>query len=222
MSWATLGLAIALAQAGEPRLPPEGFVDLAVVAPTISLEIRYATANNFTGAVLPGYAAPGAWLRTGPAHALAAAQLALAPKGLGLRVYDAYRPLRATLAMVDWATRTGQTHLLDQGYIARRSNHNRGTTVDLTLITLATGEPLDMGTPWDTLNERAHTANATGAVAEHRRWLVEVLRANGFVNYHKEWWHFTWHPDDRPPPRDVPYGAEEPNETPALAPPPAP
>lgn len=204
---AVLGLAVALA--GEPASPPDGFVDLAVAAPRVRFDIRYASTNNFTGEVLPGYAAPGAWLRVEPARSLAAAQRELEAEGLGLLVFDAYRPLRATLAMVAWATRTGRADLLDDGYIARRSNHNRGTTVDLTLVDAATGAPLDMGTPFDTLDTRAHTRNATGEVAKHRQRLVEALRRHGFVNYWKEWWHFTWQPDASPPARDVPYGRDE-------------
>ncbi|MCB9680760.1 MAG: peptidase M15 [Alphaproteobacteria bacterium] len=196
-----------------PRPPPEGFVRVADVAPTIQLDVRYATADNFTGAVLPGYAAADAWLLAAPAADLAKVQADLARDGLGLRIFDAYRPLRGTLAMVAWASRTGQIALVDNGYIARRSNHNRGNTVDLTLVDLATGAPLDMGTPFDTLTEAAHTRHATGDVAARRTRLVDAMRAHGWVNYWKEWWHFTWHPDDTTPRhRDVPYGPDEPSE----------
>lgn len=192
--------------------PPEGFVDLREAVPGARFDIRYHTPHNFTGTALPGYGAPGAWLRAEPARSLAAVQADLVGQGFGLLVFDAYRPLRGTLAMVAWAERSGNTHLLDQGYVARRSNHNRGTTIDLTLVRLATGEEVDMGTPWDTLDARAHTANAQGEVALHRRTLVEAMRRQGFVNYSKEWWHFTWRPEESPPPRDVPYGCREPAE----------
>lgn len=197
------------AHAAPTTAPPPGWADLREVATGIRFDIRYATADNFTGAPLPGYGHPGAWLREAPAADLAAVHADLAPQGYGLLVYDAYRPLRATLAMVAWAERTGNEHLLDQGYVARRSNHNRGTTVDLTLVRLDTGEPVDMGVPWDTLDARAHTANAQGEVARVRRILVDAMRRRGFVNYSKEWWHFTWHPEESWAPSDVPYATAE-------------
>lgn len=207
---ATLLAAALAGPAMAPSPPPPGWVDLREAAPGVRFDIRYATADNFTGEPLPGYGHPGAWLRERPAADLAAVQRDLEPQGYGLLVYDAYRPLRGTLAMVAWAERTGHVHLLDQGYVARRSNHNRGTTVDLTLVRLETGEPVDMGVPWDTLDARAHTANAQGEVARHRRLLVDAMRRRGFVNYSKEWWHFTWRPEESWAPIDVPYGADEP------------
>lgn len=214
----TLALIAGVAVAAEPGTglspPPTGWVALTSVVPGIRLDIRYHSADNFTGAPLPGYGAAGAWLRAEPAADLARVQADLAAEGRGLLVYDAYRPLRGTLAMVAWATRTGQTALLDNGYIARRSNHNRGNTIDLTVVELATGEPVDMGVVFDTLDARAHTRNATGDVLARRLHFVDVMRRHGWVNYWKEWWHFTWHPDaaPAPAPRDVPYGCAEPAE----------
>lgn len=186
-------------------------MDLADAVPGALIDARYHTADNFTGAPLPGYGVPGAWLRAPAAAALARVQERLAAEGLGLLVYDAYRPLRGTLGMVAWAKRTGQVHLLDDGYVSRRSGHNRGNTVDLTVRTLATGEPLDMGTPWDTLSEASHTKNATGAALEHRLKLKAAMEAEGFKNYWKEWWHFTFVEPGEPelPHRDVPYGCFE-------------
>ncbi len=213
-----LALLATAALAAEPSSglssPPKGWVDLTSAVPGVRLDIRYHLADNFTGAPLPGYGAADAWLMAGPAADLARVQADLAAEGKGLLVYDAYRPLRGTLAMVAWATRPGQTALLDNGYIARRSNHNRGNTIDLTVIDLATGAPLDMGVPFDTLDDRAHTRNATGEVLDRRLHFVELMRRHGWVNYWKEWWHFTWHPDDDPAPvaRDVPYGCFEPAE----------
>lgn len=195
------------------RDPPEGFVDLrALEGRGLRFDIRYHTADNFTGDPLPGYGAPGAWLREAPAAALVAAHEALAEDGYGLLVKDAYRPLRGTLAMVAWAERAGRVDLLDDGYVARRSNHNRGTTVDVTLYALATGDEVDMGTPWDTLDARAHTRHAEGEVLARRLRLAGALRAEGFRPYSKEWWHFTHGTDPRPPLRDVPYGCFEVDE----------
>jgi D-alanyl-D-alanine dipeptidase len=92
--------------------------------------------------------------------------------------------------MVDWAERTGNQWVLDQGYVARQSGHNLGGTVDLTMVRLDTGRELEMGTPYDEFTERAHTANATGTVAANRQRLVRAMAAESFANYEKEWWHF--------------------------------
>ena len=177
--------------------------DVQAVDSTIQVEMRYLTDNNFTGAPLPGYEANRAFLRREAAEALARVQQRLQARDLGLRIYDAYRPFRATTAMVEWAERTGKVHLLDDGYIARRSGHNRGTAVDLTAVYLPTGTPLEMGTPYDTFSEAAHTANADGEIARNRQVLVEAMEAEGFENYPKEWWHFSYEveqpvPFDRP------------------------
>lgn len=177
--------------------------DVQQVDSTIRLDARYHGSNNFTGAPLPGYDANRALLRREAAMALGRVQKRLCRQGLGLLVYDGYRPVRATLAMVDWAERTGRVSLLDDGYIARRSRHNMGVAVDLTVISLDTGEPLDMGTPFDTFDESAHTANATGQVARNRSVLLDAMEAEGFVNYEQEWWHFSYSVSD-PVPFDVP------------------
>ncbi|HEX8395638.1 MAG TPA: M15 family metallopeptidase [Longimicrobium sp.] len=179
---------------------PEGtvLVDVRHGDRSIRTDVRYATANNFTGAVLPGYERPLALLRMDAAEALGRVQRRLRVDGVGLKVYDAYRPIRATQAMVNWAQRTGNQWVLDQGYVAGVSGHNRAATVDLTLVELSTGREVDMGTPYDTFSEAAHTANAMGTVAANRRRLVQAMEAEGFQNYDKEWWHFRM-PGDFPP-----------------------
>lgn len=167
-------------------------VDVQRVAPEIRVGLRYATTNNFTGAVLPGYEANRAFLRREAAPALARVARRAADEGLALYVFDAYRPVRATLAMVDWARRTGRLDLFRDGYIASRSRHNLGLAIDLTLVDAHTGAPLDMGTPFDTFSSSAHTANASGAVLERRLRLKRLMEAEGFVNYDQEWWHYTF------------------------------
>jgi zinc D-Ala-D-Ala dipeptidase len=174
-------------------------VDVRAVDSTIRVEARYATPDNFTGAPLPGYEAPKALLRREVAAALGRVQVRLRPKGLGLKVFDGYRPVRATLAMVDWAERTGRRELVDSGYIARRSRHNQGVAVDLTLVDLETGAEVPMGTPFDTFAPEAHTANAEGEVARHREALVRAMESEGFTNYEKEWWHFSYQVDGAVP-----------------------
>jgi D-alanyl-D-alanine dipeptidase len=138
----------------------------------------------------------------------------LAKIGHGLLVYDAYRPLRGTLAMMAWAKRERQVHLLDAGYIARRSGHNKGHTLDLTIVHLETGEPIDMGTTWDTLDERSHTLNIQGTPLDNRLVLKTNMETHGWKNYWKEWWHFSFQMEgeDKLGHRDIPYSCSEPDE----------
>jgi D-alanyl-D-alanine dipeptidase len=159
---------------------------------SIVVDLRYATSNNFTGAPLPGYLANRAYLRREAAAALARVQRSLRPQGLGIKIFDAYRPVRATLAMVDWTERVNRPDLLKDGYIASRSRHNLGLAIDLTLIELATGRELEMGTPFDTFSAAAHTANASGEAAANRQILKAAMEREGFVNYDQEWWHFSF------------------------------
>lgn len=167
-------------------------IDVRAFDTTFVIDMRYATANNFTGAPLPGYDANRAWLHRDAARALARVQRTLAREGLGLKLFDAYRPVRATRAMVAWTQRTNRTDLVRDGYIADRSRHNLGLAVDLTLVELRTGRELDMGTPFDTFSDAAHSANATGSVLVNRQRLARAMTAEGFAPYDKEWWHFSF------------------------------
>lgn len=189
----TADLAISSNAAAESLL-----ADVRALEPSIRVEARYATPNNFTGAPLPGYEANSALLRREAATALARVQRRARKEGVGLLVWDAYRPARATQAMVDWTERTGRQSLVRDGYIASRSRHNLGLAIDLTLVQLASGAELAMGTPFDTFSAAAHTANASGDVARNRRRLVQLMEAEGFRNYDQEWWHFSY---DVPDPR---------------------
>lgn len=173
-------------------------VDVRSLEPAILVDLRYATSNNFTGQVLPGYQAQKALLRREAAEALARVEARLRTGGLGLRIWDAYRPVRATRAMVEWAERTGRRDLVDQEYIARRSRHNLGVAVDLTLVDLVSGTEVDLGTPFDTFSEAAHTANAQGRTLRYRQVLVRAMESEGFQNYEKEWWHFSYPVADAP------------------------
>ncbi len=195
-----LWLLLALAEPDKPA-----FVTLGAPLRT---EVRYASADNFTGAPLPGYCKAIALLHPTVAVALGRAAAVLGKRGLGLLVYDAYRPVRATRAMVEWARRTNKRWVIEQGYVATRSGHNLGTTVDLTLIDLASGKPLDMGTPWDHFGTAAHTRNATGEVLERRLLLERTMKDAGFKPLSHEWWHFSF-PLPGARPRDEPIGCEE-------------
>lgn len=187
----------AAAPADSDQIAPDAvaesvLVDVRSLDPSILVDLRYATPRNFTGAVLPGYEAGRALLRREVAEALVRVQRRLKTGDVGLRIWDAYRPVRATRAMVTWAERSGRTDLLDQGYIARRSRHNLGVAVDLTLVDLLSGTELDLGTPFDTFAEAAHTANAEGRVRRYRELLVRAMAAEGFENLPQEWWHFSY------------------------------
>lgn len=209
----SLGLAMALAACSSSARPPAPvpaagadsaftpaadaaadsvLVDVRSVDSTIQVRARYAASDNFTGAPLPGYEADRVLLHRDAAAALGRVQARLRTGGLGLRVFDGYRPVRATRAMVAWAEGSGRRALLDSGYIARRSRHNLGVAVDLTLVDLETGTELPMGTPFDTFGPEAHTANAVGRVRRYREILVRVMESEGFTNYDKEWWHFSY------------------------------
>ena len=194
---------------------PAGFVRLADVDPTIRQDMRYAGSLNFLGRPAKGYDAPVCIVTDKAARALAKAQALLMADGLTLVMFDCYRPRRAVADFVDWAGQSDQTDarwhpsvarrdLLPEGYIARRSGHSRGSTVDLGIAPVADpatsdvacgalAETLDFGTGFDCLDPLSRTASKTiGAGAQaNRRMLVDAMRSAGFTNYSREWWHFT-------------------------------
>lgn len=167
--------------------PAAKFVRLQQLIPSLVFDIRYATANNFTKTVL--YRNHIAYMRSAPADALKKVQEELAEKGLGLKVYDAYRPFSVTCTM--WRLSP------DRRYTAnpkRGSQHNRGTAVDVTLVNLKTGKELDMGTGYDNFTEVAHhdfTALPADVLA-NRRLLKNVMWKYGFNFVPTEWWHYHW------------------------------
>ncbi len=166
--------------------------ELTTLDSTIRVDLKYRGRDNFTGTPLPGYEGNRAYLRREAARALATVQTALRAEGLGLLVYDSYRPFRATQAMVAWTVREKKEQLVTDGYISDRSRHNLGVAIDCTLVELATGRPLDMGVPFDTFSSAAHTVNATGVAAVNRTRFVAAMRQAGFANYDQEWWHFSY------------------------------
>ena len=195
-------------------LPP-GFVRLADVAPGIRQEIRYATANNFVGRPIDGYGRGDCWLRREAAEALA--KVAVRAEGWRLLVYDCYRPTRAVADFVAWSKdatdqkmkaeyypEIDKSLLFKAGFIATRSEHSRGTTVDIGAET-ADGRALDFGTPFDSFFPESATASAevSAEAQANRRRLVELMAAAGFENYRTEWWHFTLEME-RPKAYDVP------------------
>jgi D-alanyl-D-alanine dipeptidase len=195
------GAQAAIAQQRQPAV----FVDAATVVPGLVVEMRYAGSHNFVGRPIDGYEAPRCLLTQAAAAALADVARDLAPRGLRIKVFDCYRPTRAVADFVRWARdRNAQTAkaefyptvdkrtLFHDGYIAVRSGHSRGSTVDLTLAR-ADGSELDMGTHFDFFSGKSWTADPTiGAMAHANRLLLAAaMRRRGFRPYQREWWHFT-------------------------------
>ena len=181
-----------------------GFVSLTDMYPSLQLDIRYAGHQNLTGAPLAGYHAANELLTCQAAEELGKALRILAAQGLGLLVYDAYRPQKAVESFVRWSLQPedGRTKeafyphldkkdLFPQGYIAQRSGHSRGSTVDLTL-TDTDGIPLEMGSTFDLMDERSHHGYAAlpAQVLRRRRLLRETMEQAGFLAYENEWWHY--------------------------------
>lgn len=187
--------------------PPSGFVDLREHIPTAIIIAGYHRADNFTGARLPGYEAAGAWLEADAADALARAAQRLHADDLRLIVYDAYRPRRASEAMLDWCRTHDRLDLIADGWVAARSAHARGIAIDVGLADLD-GVALDMGSAWDQFDRSSHLRGVEGLALERRLRLRDELVRVGFEPYTREWWHFTHAGDRSSPPRDVAYACE--------------
>jgi D-alanyl-D-alanine dipeptidase len=203
---ATLLLALLAGLAGSPATRHAGLVDVHRYGPGIHTDVRYATKNNVTGKRLAGYCKPWALMLRSAARDLGAVQHDLRKHNRGLLVLDAYRPVRATNALVRWAERTGRGDLVGT-YIARRSRHNLGSAVDLTLIRYSDGRKLHMGSGFDELSPRAHTYNAKGRALANRLELKHAMERHGFTNYSAEWWHYEHSPSGSRY-LDVPLGCE--------------
>lgn len=192
-------LAVALAAcscAGVRQAPP--LVPAENVAPPILSEVRYATRYNFTGRVL--YPIPRLWMRPETALALAAVQRDLAKRGLGLKLYDAYRPLGVQKLM--WNLIRDERYVSDPSKNLGR--HTRGTAVDVTLVDNL-GRELPMPSGYDEFSARAHRAYAGGTEEQraNRALLEKAMARRGFVPYPDEWWHFDLAGWERFPPLDV-------------------
>jgi zinc D-Ala-D-Ala dipeptidase len=174
---------------GSPAHRRAGLVDVHRYAPGLRVELVYRTRRNITGRRLPGYCREWALMLEPVARDLARVQRRLRRRGLALLILDAYRPARASRALVRWARRTGHGDLVGT-YIARRSRHNTGSAADLTLVRAADGRRLPMGSGYDELGPRAHTLNATGRALRNRLTLRRAMERFGFASYWREWWHF--------------------------------
>ena len=149
----------------------------------------YRTPDNLTGRRLPGYCRDWALMLQPAARDIGRVERRLRRRGRALLILDAYRPARASRALVRWAQATGRGDLVGT-YIARRSRHNTGSAVDLTLVRARDGKRLPMGSGYDELGPRAHTLNASGAALRNRLMLERGMERFGFSGYWREWWHF--------------------------------
>ncbi|MCO5967545.1 M15 family metallopeptidase [Actinoallomurus soli] len=225
------------AQARTEPKAPKGFVALSDVDPTIIQEMRYPTKHNFVGRPIDGYRQPICILTRTAAQALHEVQQRLVRRGYSLKVYDCYRPQRAVNDFVAWAEdpkatqmkaefypRVDKSRLFADGYIAEKSGHSRGSTMDLTVVRLPArptppyrpgqrlvpcyapkserfpDNSIDMGTGFDCFDTLAHTLDPRVKGTQHanRLLLKHAMEAAGFVNLAEEWWHYTYQPEPFP------------------------
>lgn len=185
---------------------PGGFAYADEIVPGLGVDLKYCGSHNFVGEPVDGYKAPRVIATRVAAEALGAVQAELSLFGLGLRVYDAYRPQRAVNHFIRWARDEQdlstqlefypgrrKQQLFDEGYIARRSSHTRGSTFDLTIIALDNDNALEMGTEFDFFGPESwpQWGGATQAQRNNRMLLRGVMGKHGFAPQDWEWWHFT-------------------------------
>jgi len=225
--FAVMLLALAACRTTGMESAPAGFVHVTDAVPDAILEIRYYSTYNFVGDRIDGYEKPTALLTMEAAKALKAVSDDVMKQGYRLKIYDAYRPQRAVSHFMRWAKQTADTRmkacfypnldksvLFAQGYIAEKSGHSRGSTVDLTLFDMATGKEVDMGGTFDWFGKESHpswcgnpeTLVYTGEFAgnappnggkinavqfQNRMRLRSAMLRHGFKPIAEEWWHFT-------------------------------
>lgn len=194
------------AQQTKTRLPAN-FVYLKDYIPQIAVDLRYCGHSNFIGKPINGYNENVAIFTKSATVALAKVEKDLNSKNLGLKIFDAYRPQSAVNHFKAWALAINDTlnkskyypsvdkkNLFKDGYIASKSGHSRGSTIDLTIIDLHTKKELDMGTIFDFLGpQSAHSYNQLSAKQKENRALLKtIMEKHGFKPYAKEWWHYTF------------------------------
>jgi len=184
----------------------DGFVYLNDIDDSIIVDLKYYSSENFTGRFVDGYLANKAILTNEAGIALSNAQKDFNKLGYSLILYDAYRPQSAVDFFVRWSTNLNDTifknlyypdikksNLFKLGYIAYKSGHSRGSTIDVSLVDITTNKEIDMGTIFDYFGIESHTFydNLTENQKANRLLLYEIMSNNGFQNYSKEWWHYT-------------------------------
>lgn len=188
------------------RQLPEGFVDVQSLLPHVVLDIRYFSEDNFVGTPIDGYQAAKCIVSTQAAAALVKVQNNLKDFGLGLKIFDCYRPQKAVDHFVRWAVKltdkkmkaryypqVAKSELFSKGYIAEKSGHSRGSTVDLTLVSLQDDKALDMGSGWDFFSPISWPSSVQVNTQQraNRMLLQQIMTRHGFKPLKEEWWHFT-------------------------------
>ena len=185
---------------------PKGFSYVSEIDATIKKELRYGTSNNFIGKPIDGYLKDSLIISTPAAKALKEIQTKLMLSGLSLKIFDAYRPQQAVDHFVRWAKVMNDTlmkqlyypdvqksELFTLGFIASKSGHTRGSTVDLSIVDVKTNKEVDMGSSYDFFGEKSHPfyKKITETQMKNRMLLRTIMIKNGFIPYDNEWWHFT-------------------------------
>ncbi len=193
-----------MAQTNITTIPPD-FVNLKQSIPSIHLDVRYFSEDNFVGSVIDGYHAQNIYITEPTANALSQVQAELSRFGLSLKVFDGYRPQRAVDHFVRWAKDLNDTkmkqfyypsvakeNLFRDGYIAERSGHSRGSTIDLTIVDLSSGTELEMGSHWDFFDPISWPGNSQVSTQSraNRNLLAALMTKHGFKALPEEWWHF--------------------------------
>ena len=199
-----LSLCFSCCSCGNRSLPD--LVDVAEVIPEVVVDARYAGENNFVGVPIDGYVVPRVLLTGDAANALRHVQLEIKKFGFGLKIFDGYRPQRAVDHFMRWIADGQNTlmkekfyplvakdDLISDGYISQKSGHSRGSSVDLTLVDLASKMELPMGTEWDFFDPLSFSLSYEVSPMErsNRLFLRRQMRAAGFLPLAEEWWHFT-------------------------------
>ena len=190
------------------------FVSLSEVCRELIVQMDYSTPDNFTGGVVPGYKTQKAFLAKDPAMALSRVQEKALAQGYSLKIFDAYRPVKAVEYFQHWAQlpetnpdfkkrfypKFNRLDLFEKGFIAKQSSHSRGCATDLTLVDLKTSRELDMGSEFDYFDELSHTdhPSITELQRENRQLLKGLMESEGFRNFYQEWWHYSFRPEPFP------------------------
>ena len=184
----------------------KGFSYLSEVDGSIQQELRYFSSNNFIGKKIDGYKKNNVIISNAAANALKKVQAELKQMGLSLKVYDAYRPQQSVDHFVRWAKKLNDTlmkqsyyptirksDLFKLGFIASKSGHTRGSSVDLSIVEIKTNKEIDMGSSYDFFGATSHSFHKklSSRQEKNRMLLRNIMIKNGFKPYDKEWWHFT-------------------------------
>lgn len=184
---------------------PKGFVYLQDIVPNMVIDLRYLNSENFVGQSIDGYQNEVLIISKPAALALKKVQQEVSKRGLRMKVFDAYRPQKAVDHFVRWTKDLNDTinkqvyypkiekaDLFKLNYIASKSGHTRGSSIDLTLIDSGDFE-LDMGTTWDYFGPKSWPSDTTVSInaQKNRAYLRAIMVTHGFIPYAEEWWHFT-------------------------------